>query len=94
MPVDILKIDRSFVREVNSDPQSASMVSAIIALATNLGMDSLAEGIETEAEWRFLADRSCMFGQGYFFSRPVPAQEILALHRRSGLSLVEGGLAG
>jgi EAL domain-containing protein (putative c-di-GMP-specific phosphodiesterase class I) len=94
MPVDVLKIDRSFVREVNSDPQSASMVSAIIALATNLGMESLAEGIETEAEWRFLADRSCMFGQGYFFSRPVPAEQILALHRRAGLSLVEGGLAG
>ena len=94
MPVDVLKIDRSFVREVNSDPQSASMVSAIIALATNLGMDSLAEGIETEAEWRFLADRSCMFGQGYFFSRPVPADQILAMHRRAGLSLVEGGLAG
>ena len=94
MPVDVLKIDRSFVREVNSDPQSASMVSAIIALANNLGMDSLAEGIETEAEWRFLADRSCMFGQGYFFSRPVPAEQILALHRRAGLSLVEGGLAG
>jgi diguanylate cyclase (GGDEF)-like protein len=94
MPVDILKIDRMFVREVHSDPQSASMVSAIIALASNLGMDALAEGIETEEEWRFLADRGCPYGQGYHFSRPVPADEILALHRRSGLQLVEGGLAG
>ena len=49
------------------------MVSAIIALANNLGMVTLAEGIETEEEWRFLADRGCPFGQGYFFSRPVPA---------------------
>ena len=94
MPVDILKIDRMFVREVHSDPQSASMVSAIIALALNLGMDALAEGIETEEEWRFLADRGCPLGQGYFFSRPVPGAEILALHRRAGLQLVQGGLAG
>ncbi|HJX07098.1 MAG TPA: EAL domain-containing protein, partial [Actinomycetota bacterium] len=52
MPVDVLKIDRTFVRDVNADRQSASMVSAIIALASNLQMDPLAEGIETEEEWR------------------------------------------
>jgi EAL domain-containing protein (putative c-di-GMP-specific phosphodiesterase class I) len=92
MPVDILKIDRMFVREVHTDPQSASMVSAIVALASNLGMDALAEGIETEEEWRFLADRGCPLGQGYFFSRPVPADEILAMHRRSGLQLVQSAL--
>jgi diguanylate cyclase (GGDEF)-like protein/PAS domain S-box-containing protein len=93
MPVDILKIDRTFVREVHSDPQSASMVSAIIALASNLGMVALAEGIETEEEWRFLADRGCLYGQGYFFSRPVPAADIVAMHRRAGLQVVDGGLA-
>ena len=92
MPVDILKIDRMFVREVHSDPQSASMVSAIIALALNLGMDALAEGIETEEEWRFLAERGCPYGQGYYFSRPVPAGEILTMHRRAGLQMVQGGL--
>ena len=59
MPVDVLKIDRAFVRDVNADRQSASMVSAIIALASNLGMEPLAEGIETEEEWRFLAARGC-----------------------------------
>jgi len=93
MPVDVLKIDRTFIREVHSDPQSASMVSAIIALASNLGMQPLAEGIETEDEWRFLADRGCPFGQGFFFSRPVPADQITAMHRRSGLQVVRGGLA-
>jgi diguanylate cyclase (GGDEF)-like protein/PAS domain S-box-containing protein len=93
MPVDVLKIDRTFIREVHSDDQSASMVSAIIALASNLGMQPLAEGIETEDEWRFLADRGCPFGQGFFFSRPVPAEQITAMHRRSGLHVVEGGLA-
>ena len=93
MPVDVLKIDRTFIREVHSDPQSASMVSAIIALASNLGMQPLAEGIETEDEWRFLADRGCPFGQGFLFSKPVPADRITAMHRRAGLHVVEGGLA-
>nr|MBA3765277.1 bifunctional diguanylate cyclase/phosphodiesterase [Actinomycetota bacterium] len=91
MPVDILKIDRSFVREVDLDRDAASMVSAMISLANNLGMTPLAEGIETEGEWRFLADRGCALGQGYFFSRPVPATEILAMHRRASLTILGGG---
>jgi len=90
MPVDILKIDRGFVREVDKDSSGGSMVSAMISLASNLGMTPLAEGIETEEEWRFLADRGCELGQGYFFSRPVPPEEILALHRRSTLTVVDG----
>jgi diguanylate cyclase (GGDEF)-like protein/PAS domain S-box-containing protein len=94
MPVDVLEIDRAFIREVHTDRQSASMVSAIIALAQNLGMQALAEGIETLEEWRFLADRGCPLGQGYVFSRPVPAHEILALVRRSGMRVLPGGLAG
>jgi EAL domain-containing protein (putative c-di-GMP-specific phosphodiesterase class I) len=93
MPVDVLKIDRTFIRDVNIDRQSASMVSAIIALASNLKMDPLAEGIETEEEWRFLAARGCAAGQGFLFSKPVPASEISAMHRRSGLTVIEGGLA-
>ena len=91
MPVDILKIDRSFVRDVDLDRDAASMVSAMISLAHNLGMTPLAEGIETEGEWRFLADRGCPLGQGYFFSRPVPASDILAMHRRASLRMVEHG---
>jgi diguanylate cyclase (GGDEF)-like protein/PAS domain S-box-containing protein len=93
MPVDVLKIDRTFVRDVHEDPQSASMVSAMIALASNLGMTPLAEGIETEDEWRYLADKGCPLGQGYHFSRPVPPEEILAVHRRAGLTVIDGGLA-
>jgi diguanylate cyclase (GGDEF)-like protein/PAS domain S-box-containing protein len=91
MPVDILKIDRSFVRDVDIDHDAASMVTAMISLADNLGMTPLAEGIETEGEWRFLADRGCTLGQGYFFSRPVPPGEILALYRRASLQVLEGG---
>jgi diguanylate cyclase (GGDEF)-like protein/PAS domain S-box-containing protein len=93
MPVDVLKIDRMFVRDVNADRQSASMVSAIIALASNLQMEPLAEGIETEEEWRFLAARGCSSGQGFLFSKPVPAEEISAMHRRAGLTVIDGGLA-
>jgi diguanylate cyclase (GGDEF)-like protein/PAS domain S-box-containing protein len=88
LPVDILKIDRTFVREVDSDPEAGSMVCAIIGLADSLGMTPLAEGIETEAEWRFLIDHGCPLGQGYFFSRPVPASEITARRHRSGMRLV------
>ena len=94
MPVDVLKIDRSFIRELDRDEQNASMVSAMVALASNLGMTSLAEGIETEAEWRALVERGCERGQGFYFSRPVPADEIVAIHRRATLHVVEGGAAG
>ncbi len=91
MPFDVLKIDRSFIRDVDIDRDSASMVSAMIALAQNLGMIALAEGIETNEEWAWLVDHGCAQGQGYYFSRPIPGAEILALHRRASLTVVEGG---
>ena len=89
LPVDILKIDRSFVRDVDNDRDAANMVSAMIALATNLGMTPLAEGIETEGEWQYLAARGCPLGQGFYFSKPVPPGDILAMHRRSSIHLVD-----
>ncbi len=89
LPIDVLKIDRSFVSEVDHDPQAAEIVSAFITLGRGLGMATLAEGIETEAEWRFLAERGCELGQGYFFSRPVPAAEITARYRAGTLLLAE-----
>ncbi|MGH2539222.1 MAG: putative bifunctional diguanylate cyclase/phosphodiesterase [Actinomycetota bacterium] len=91
MPVDILKIDRSFVREIDLDGDAASMVGAMISLADTLGMTPLAEGIETEGEWRFLADRGCELGQGFYFCRPVPADEILTMYRRASMHVVDGG---
>jgi EAL domain-containing protein (putative c-di-GMP-specific phosphodiesterase class I) len=94
MPVDILKIDRSFIREIDKDHDAASMVSAMISLAQNLGMLPLAEGIETEGEWRCLDQRGCTAGQGFYFSRPVPADEILAIHRRASLTVIEGQAGG
>ncbi len=90
MPVDVLKIDRSFVRNVDGDRDAASMVSAMIALASNLGMTALAEGIETVGEWNFLRDRGCELGQGFHFARPMTGADILALHRRSSLRVISG----
>jgi diguanylate cyclase (GGDEF)-like protein/PAS domain S-box-containing protein len=88
MPVDILKIDRTFVREVHADEQAGNMVKAIIQLAEGLGMTPLAEGIETAQEWRFLLESGCRLGQGYYFCKPVPAADVLARHRRAGLQVV------
>jgi diguanylate cyclase (GGDEF)-like protein/PAS domain S-box-containing protein len=90
MPVDVLKIDRSFVREAHADAQAGSMVTAIVQLADGLGMTSLAEGIETEDERRFLTERGCRLGQGFVFSRPVPAADIAARHRRLAMHAIDG----
>jgi diguanylate cyclase (GGDEF)-like protein/PAS domain S-box-containing protein len=79
MPVDVLKIDRSFVRGVDVDPQNASIVGAFTELARGLGVTTLAEGIETEGELAFLKARGCVLGQGFHFSKPVPPEEIIAL---------------
>jgi diguanylate cyclase (GGDEF)-like protein len=79
LPVDILKIDRSFVSHVDSDRDNASMVRAMIDLARNLGMTPHAEGIETAAELAFLVEHGCPIGQGYHLGRPVPPEAIPAL---------------
>ncbi|HYJ61328.1 MAG TPA: EAL domain-containing protein [Actinomycetota bacterium] len=78
MPVRVLKIDRSFVSGVHEDPQSASIVTAFLELARGLGMTTLAEGIETADELAFLRERGCSLGQGFYFSKPVPPEEIIA----------------
>ena len=82
MPVTTIKIDRSFIRDLPGDAHSATMVSAIIGLARTLGLVPLAEGIETREQLRFLTERGCPLGQGYYFSRPVPAGEIAGIARR------------
>ncbi len=82
MPVDVLKIDRSFVHDVQSDVGQASMVRAMIQLAQGLNMTPLAEGVETPQEYEFLRANGCRLAQGFLFSRPVPAEEIPALLAR------------
>ena len=83
LPIDILKIDRSFVSEAHLDRDAGTMVRAMVQLAKNLGMIPLAEGIETAEELAFLRALNCSLGQGYLFSRPVPAGEIPALVLRT-----------
>jgi diguanylate cyclase (GGDEF)-like protein len=79
MPVKVLKIDRSFVSGVHDDRQARSIVSAFLELADGLDIVTLAEGIETLEELEFLRERGCKLGQGFYFSRPVPPEEIIAL---------------
>ena len=72
LPIDMLKIDRSFVSEVSSDPDDAALVMAIITLAHNLRLKVLAEGVETEDQLRFLRLLRCDEGQGYLFGKAQP----------------------
>jgi diguanylate cyclase (GGDEF)-like protein/PAS domain S-box-containing protein len=83
MRVSTLKIDQSFVRDLPEDRSSTVLVSSIIQLAKNLGLDPLAEGIETEAQRAFFLEHGCDLGQGFHFSRPVVAVELETLYRAS-----------
>jgi EAL domain-containing protein (putative c-di-GMP-specific phosphodiesterase class I) len=76
MPVNIVKIDRPFTQGLPDDQESVTLVTTMLGLAEGLGMRTLAEGIETEEQLRFLVERGCELGQGFLFSRPVPAAEI------------------
>lgn len=80
-PFDKLKMDISFVREVTSDPGSAAIAKTIIAMAHNLNLRVIAEGIETEAQLTYLRNHGCDEMQGFYFSRPVPAVEVEQLLR-------------
>ena len=76
-PIDSLKIDRSFITEIEAD--QGVIVKTIIDMASHLGVSVTAEGIETEAQLQFLLKLNCAEGQGYYFSRPVRSREISAL---------------
>lgn len=74
-PFDSLKIDRSFIEDVTTDPSGASVVTSVIAIAHNLGIAAIAEGVETREQLDFLQNNDCDALQGYFFSKPLPAKE-------------------
>jgi EAL domain-containing protein (putative c-di-GMP-specific phosphodiesterase class I) len=80
-PIDVLKIDQSFVRQISSDPNNSAIVRAIIDMAKNLKKRVIAEGIETQEQLALLQSWHCGEGQGYLFSRPVPAAEFTHLLR-------------
>jgi EAL domain-containing protein (putative c-di-GMP-specific phosphodiesterase class I) len=78
-PLQTLKIDRSFIDGMDREQESREIVRGIIALATTLGMDVVAEGAETAAQVEHLRELSCGFGQGYFFQRPADEATITGL---------------
>lgn len=82
-PVNMLKIDRSFVQDVTSNPDSAAVTDAIVALAKSLRLKITAEGIETKEQLEYLQKRGCEEGQGFYFSRPIPADAIALLLKES-----------
>jgi EAL domain-containing protein (putative c-di-GMP-specific phosphodiesterase class I) len=81
-PIDVLKIDRSFVSDITRDASDAAIVASIITLAHNLQLDVIAEGVETDEQLAYLRRHQCDEMQGYFFSRPLPAEEFETLLRQ------------
>ena len=77
LPIDTLKVDRSFVQDIPTDDNDMEITAAIIAMAQALKKDVVAEGIETRSQMDFLQARGCDFGQGYLFGRPVPPSRYL-----------------
>ena len=84
LPIDAVKIDRTFIRDAGDDPQDRAIVRAIVALARSLDLEIIAEGVETREQWQFINDLSCHRAQGYHFSRPVEAGELLGVSLRAG----------
>lgn len=93
LPVDLIKIDRSFVRHLAEDGEDAAIVRAIINLAADLKLDVIAEGVETREQQQFLLGHGCGFGQGYRYSRPVAASRVPWLMRQDGLLPAEPALS-
>jgi EAL domain-containing protein (putative c-di-GMP-specific phosphodiesterase class I) len=88
-PFDVLKIDRSFVCRMTEGDQPLQIVRTIVELARVLGMDVVAEGIETYEQYRLLREMGCRFGQGFLFARPMSAEAVTQLLRLPGRVLPE-----
>ena len=90
LPLDKLKIDQSFVRRIDTDHASRAVIDAVIALGKSLKLELVAEGVETEAAMRYLRERGCRQGQGYYFSRPLPERQLLKWHQERQPATQEG----
>lgn len=84
LPINILKIDQSFVREMIREPESLAIVESIIALAQALGKETIAEGVETLEEYQLLQARGCRLMQGFYFAKPMPVAGFEEWHRQQG----------
>jgi len=85
-PLDTLKVDRSFIMDIGANSDDTAITEAIIFMGQSLGLEIIAEGVETQAQLDFLYERSCEVIQGFFFSRPLPAHEIPAFAAKHPIS--------
>ncbi|PAU70748.1 putative bifunctional diguanylate cyclase/phosphodiesterase [Vreelandella alkaliphila] len=76
LPVDKIKLDRAFIRELPHDQADAAIVTAVLAMAEGMGLEVVAEGVETQAQCQFLINAGCTLVQGFYFARPLPAAEL------------------
>jgi len=81
LPIDSVKIDRSFVMRLHDDEESQAIVQSVLELCRKLDLETVAEGVETMEQISFLASNGCDEGQGYLFARPMPADEVLGFLR-------------
>jgi len=81
-PIDVIKIDRSFIKDIPGNQDDIEITSAVIAMARNLHLKVVAEGIETVEQLAFLRHQRCDIGQGYLFDKPIPGKELLGSLRR------------
>ncbi len=70
-PIDVIKVDRSFIKDIEKDAKIRAIIESIVSLAHNLDLKVTAEGVETEDQLAFLMETSCDFAQGYYFARPI-----------------------
>lgn len=89
-PIDVVKIDRAFISNVESDPVKSAIVSAVLAMAKAIGSTTVVEGVETEPELWHLLDLGCSVAQGFLFSHPLPASQVEAFLAPGGRAEVQG----
>jgi diguanylate cyclase (GGDEF)-like protein len=88
-PIDVLKIDRSFVSDLHRSRDDQAICGVILSIAQRLSLDAVAEGIETQEQLEFLRDHGCRFGQGYYFYRPAAAGDVVAMLLDRGVAVYE-----
>jgi len=91
LPVDILKIDKTFIDGVAEGPHESALARAVIKLASTLKLEAVAEGVSSRSQVASLRRLRCPYGQGYWFSRPVPAEAVPDLLARPALGAAEDG---